>query len=140
MGTPQQQHQHQHVYTINELSTLFDVTPRTLRHYEDLGLLIPLRRGSRRLYRERERVRLQLILRGRRLGFSLADIQEMLDLYDADPTEITQLKEVIKRGDTKLHELFQQVDQLQLLIDEMADLRQRMQERLDHLLTQNGDD
>lgn len=140
MSPQQRHHQHSHVYTINELSNLLDVTPRTLRHYEDLGLLTPMRRGSRRLYRERERVRLQLILRGRRLGFSLSDIQEMLDLYDADPTEITQLKEVIKRGDTKLHELYQQVDQLQLLIDEMADLRQRMQERLDHLLTQNGDD
>lgn len=123
-------------YTISELSTFHDVTARTLRHYEDVGLISPLRKGTQRLYRERDRVRLQLILRGRRLGFGLAEIQEMLDLYDADPTEVTQLHHVICRGDAKLQELQSQVEELQILMAEIADLRATMQQRLNQILSQ----
>ena len=126
------------VYSINELSTLCDVTPRTLRHYEDMGLLNPERQGAKRLYHERDRVRLQLILRGRRLGFGLKDIQDMLDLYDADPTEVTQLKDVIRRGDAKLLELQTQVEALQAIITEIKELRSVMKNRLDHM-TKGGE-
>ncbi len=123
-------------WTINELSRSYDVTPRTLRHYEDVGLLSPLRKGTQRLYRERDRVRLQLILRGRRLGFGLPEIQEMLDLYDADPTEVTQLRHTIRRGDAKLQELHDQVEELKTLIEEITELRATMQHRLDQILRQ----
>ncbi|MHB1610612.1 MAG: MerR family transcriptional regulator [Sulfobacillus sp.] len=129
---------HETWYTINDLSAAFDITARTLRHYEDVGMLAPLRRGSQRLYRERDRVRLQLILRGRRLGFSLPEIHDMLDLYDADPSEVTQLQDVIKRGDAKLAELQEQVDELQTTIQELLELRAKMQHRLDIILTQEG--
>lgn len=121
-------------YTINELSEIFDVTPRTLRHYEDLGLLAPERRGNQRLYRERDRVRVQLILRGRRLGFGLKEIQEMLDLYDADPTEVTQLQDVIKRGDAKLAAIQAQMEELATIQAELLELRAKMRQRLDEIL------
>jgi DNA-binding transcriptional MerR regulator len=126
-------------YTINELSEIFDVTPRTLRHYEDLGLLAPERRGNQRLYRERDRVRVQLILRGRRLGFGLQEIQEMLDLYDADPTEITQLQDVIKRGDAKLAAIQAQMEELATIRAELLELRAKMQQRLDDILQRKDD-
>ncbi|HBQ95004.1 MAG: MerR family DNA-binding transcriptional regulator [Firmicutes bacterium] len=123
------------LYSISELSELYDITSRTLRHYEDMGLLLPERRGQQRFYRERDRVRLQLILRGRRLGFGLREIQEMLDLYDADPTEITQLQEVIRRGDAKLQELQSQVEELQTIIAEIIALRTKMERRLQKIKT-----
>ncbi|AEJ45075.1 transcriptional regulator, MerR family [Alicyclobacillus acidocaldarius subsp. acidocaldarius Tc-4-1] len=123
-------------YTIRDLADMFDITPRTLRHYEDVGLLNPVRRGAKRLYSERDRVRLQLILRGRRLGFSLPEIAEMLDLYDADPTEITQLREVIRRGDEKLRQVELQISELEALRDELVAMRSRLQQALDEKLRQ----
>lgn len=71
-------------YTISELAREFDVTPRALRFYEDKDLLHPARNGLNRIYSHRDRARLQLILRGKRLGFSLAEIREMLDVYTMD--------------------------------------------------------
>ncbi len=79
-------------YRISELAGEFAITPRTMRFYEDKGLLNPLREGQRRLYTARDRVRLRLIMRGKRLGFSLDEIGEIIDLYDADPTQETQLR------------------------------------------------
>ncbi len=99
-----------------------------------MGLLTPERRGTQRFYQERDRVRLQLILRGRRLGFGLRDIREMMDLYDADPTEVTQLQDVIRRGDAKLGELQSQVEELQTIMAEMLELRATMQRRLNRIL------
>jgi DNA-binding transcriptional MerR regulator len=69
-------------YTIRELTKEFNVTARTLRHYEDEGLIAPARRGQARIYSQRDHARVTLILRGRRVGFSLAEIREILDLYD----------------------------------------------------------
>ncbi len=92
-------------YSISQLRSEFAVTPRTLRYYEELGLLQPERRGRRRLYHERDRVRLRLVLRGRRLGFSLAAIREMIDLYDVDPSERLQLERTIEHGRRRVREL-----------------------------------
>ncbi|WP_369681893.1 MerR family DNA-binding transcriptional regulator [Alicyclobacillus macrosporangiidus] len=121
-------------YTITELTQMFDVTPRTLRYYEEVGILQPERRGAQRLYTDRDRVRIQLILRGRRLGFSLPEIAEMLELYDADPTEITQLRDVLRRGDRKLEEIDQQIRELQAIREELLELRDRLQRTLDEKL------
>ena len=77
---------------IAELARECDVTARTIRFYESEGLIAPLRDGQRRVYRPRERTRLRLILRGRRLGFSLAEVREIVDLYNAPPGEIGQLE------------------------------------------------
>lgn len=85
------------LYGIGDLAREFAVTARTLRHYEDEGLLTPLRDGRKRLYRPRDRVRLKLILRGKRLGFSLRDIAEIIDLYDAPAGEAGQLDRLLSR-------------------------------------------
>ena len=82
-------------YGIAELAREFDITTRTVRFYEDKGLLSPERDGQRRIYGPRDRVRLKLIMRGKRLGLSLEEIGELMDLYDADPSEVTQLTRFI---------------------------------------------
>jgi DNA-binding transcriptional MerR regulator len=84
-------------YGIAELAREFDVTTRTIRFYEDKGLIRPVRKGQRRVYGARDRVRLRLIMRGKRLGFSLDEIREMIDLYDVDPTEVTQLRHFLDK-------------------------------------------
>jgi len=70
-------------YSISDLSTEFDITPRSIRFYEDQGLLSPVRKGRQRVFNDRDHVRLMLILRGKRLGFSLAEIKEIIEIYDA---------------------------------------------------------
>ncbi len=84
-------------YGIAELAREFDVTTRTIRYYEDKGLLTPSRKGQRRVYAPRDRVRLKLIMRGKRLGFSLDEIRELIDLYDVDPSEATQLRHFLDK-------------------------------------------
>ena len=78
-------------FGIAELAREFAVTTRTIRFYEDKNLLSPVRQGQRRVYSLRDRVRLRLIMRGKRLGFALDEIRQMIDLYDVDPSEVTQL-------------------------------------------------
>ena len=78
-------------FGIAELAREFSVTTRTIRFYEDKNLLSPVRQGQRRVYSLRDRVRLRLIMRGKRLGFALDEIRQMIDLYDVDPSEVTQL-------------------------------------------------
>ena len=84
-------------YGIAELAREFEVTTRTIRFYEDKGLLSPGRQGQRRVYASRDQVRLRLIMRGKRLGFSLDEIRELFDLYDVDPSEVTQLKHFLEK-------------------------------------------
>ncbi|MBC8337700.1 MAG: MerR family DNA-binding transcriptional regulator [Alphaproteobacteria bacterium] len=84
-------------YGIAELAREFDVTTRTIRFYEDKGLLSPARKGQRRIYTPRDRVRLRLIMRGKRLGFALSEIRELIDLYDVDPSEVTQLRHFLEK-------------------------------------------
>src|SRR5690349_16348535 len=80
------------IFTIGDLAREFGVTLRALRFYEDKGLLTPQREGLNRLYSRRDRARLKLILMGKRVGFSLVEIKEMLDLYDLKDGQVTQLK------------------------------------------------
>ena len=82
-------------YSISELAREFDVTPRAIRFYEDEGLLNPRRDGSRRIYSKRDFVRLKLVLRGKRLGLSLAQVREMFDLYDSAKDERPQLEKFL---------------------------------------------
>ncbi len=79
-------------YSISELSEIFSVTPRAIRFYESKGLLSPARNGMTRIYSKRDRVRLELILRGKRVGLSLSEIKEILDLYDLEDGHRAQLK------------------------------------------------
>lgn len=84
-------------FTISQLAHEFDVTPRTLRHYEEEGLISPRRKGQRRIYSRRDRGRLRLTLQGKRVGFSLAEIREMLDLYDLKDGQETQMAFSLER-------------------------------------------
>ena len=91
----------QRIYSIAELAREFAITARTIRFYEDEGLIKPKRQGLTRLYSAHDRVRLSWILRGKRLGFSLAEIKELLDLYQVDRTGVQQLRELLRRS--RLH-------------------------------------
>ena len=86
------------IYSIAELAREFGITARTIRFYEDEGLVKPRRQGLTRLYSAHDRVRLSWILRGKRLGFSLAEIKELLDLYQVDRTGVQQLRELLRRS------------------------------------------
>ncbi len=96
------------IFTISDLSSEFELTTRTLRFYETRGLLEPRRRGQTRLYSRRDRARLKLILQGKRVGFSLTDIKEMLDLYDLKDGQATQLRVSLKRFKERIGDLERQ--------------------------------
>ncbi|MBK1665635.1 MerR family transcriptional regulator [Rhodospirillum rubrum] len=106
-------------FSIADLAAEFAVTPRAIRFYEDKGLITPARDGMRRIYSPRDRVRLMLILRGKRLGFSLKEIQEIIDLYDAEPTGEAQLRRLITTCQTSRAALRQQMDDIRVTIDEI---------------------
>ena len=108
------------IFTITELATEFGVTTRTMRHYEDQGLLNPRREGTSRLYSSRDRVRLKLALRGKRLGFSLAQIRELFDLYDQARDEKLQLQEFIIRLERRRAMLEQQREDIEVMLNEIA--------------------
>lgn len=101
-------------WTITDLAHDFGVTLRTLRHYEDVGLLTPERRGTTRVFHARDRTRLRLILRGRRLGFSLPEIRTIVNMYDEQPGEAGQLHYLLDQIQVRRGEL----DQLRRDIDE----------------------
>lgn len=84
------------IYTISDLAKHFDITTRAIRFYESEGLLSPKRENNRRVYNEKDRIRLKLILRGKRLGFTLSEIKTTMDLYDNQPNEIAQLQYVLR--------------------------------------------
>ena len=122
-------------WSITELAEEFGVTLRTIRHYEDVGLITPERRGSARVFHTRDRIRLQLILRGKRLGFSLPEIRTIVNMYDEQPGEAGQLQYLLDQIDVRRAEL----DQLRRDIDEtmaeLAHVEQRCREDLAALET-----
>lgn len=110
--------------TIREMCEAFDVTPRTLRFYEQKELLFPIRQGTKRLFTRRDRARLKLILRGKRFGFSLEDIRQLLDMYDRDPgQQEAQLKRTYELAQDRLQVMEQQRDELN---EAIAELRAQM--------------
>jgi len=123
------------IFTISELAEELGITPRTIRYYEEVGLIEPIRHEDigQRLYGARERVRLKLILRGKRLGFSLAEIKEMIDLYDEDPTEREQLQRVIAYGEQRLSVIDEMLQDLQVMREEIMEYHIRFVERLNKL-------
>lgn len=106
-------------FTIRDLAAAFSVTPRTIRFYEDEGLINPERQGQNRLYSKGDRARLAWILRGKRVGFSIADIREMLDLYGADDDRELQRRVTIKRCEERITELVSQKADIDEMIDEL---------------------
>ena len=105
--------------TIREMCEAFDVTARTLRFYESKELLSPIREGQKRLYTKRDRVRLTLILRGKRFGFSLEDLRQLLDLYDIGDQQLTQMERTMALALQRLGELEQQRLELEATIDDL---------------------
>ena len=112
------------VMTIRDMCAAFDVTPRTLRFYEAKELLFPIREGTRRLFTKRDRARLKLILRGKRFGFSLEDIRQLLDMYDRDPgQQEAQLSRTYALAQERLAAMEAQRDELN---EAIADLKAQM--------------
>ena len=106
-------------YSISQLSKEFDVTTRTIRHYEEIGLLSPARRGQTRVYSATDRIRLKLILRGKRLGLSLDDSRDIIDMYEPGKTNVDQLKKLIDAIQAQLTKLNQQLDDITNLLKDL---------------------
>ena len=112
----------QRTYTIAELSREFAITPRTIRFYENEGLIKPRRQGLQRLYSAGDRARLSWILRGKRLGFTLAEIKELLDLYRVDRTGVQQMRELLRRSRLHIEDLERRRRDLDAQIGEFRDV------------------
>jgi DNA-binding transcriptional MerR regulator len=108
-------------YSVTQLANDLGVTARAIRFYEDKGLISPRRAGNNRVYTPRDRARMIIILRGKKLGFSLREIGEYLDLYDVDPTGAKQLRALLKAVNARIEQL---VDQRIALDQTLADLRE----------------
>lgn len=120
-------------YSISELAHEFDVTPRTIRYYEDEGLLTPQREGQTRIYSHKDKIRLKLTLRGKRLGFSLAEISELFDMYDTDKSSKNQLNSMIRLIESKRSALHQQLEDIQMVMAELEAAEQRCVNSLNNL-------
>ncbi len=117
-------------FSITDLAREFDVTTRTIRFYEDQGLIAPERQGQTRIYGQRDRVRLRLIMRGKRLGFALKEIRDLLDLYETDRSEITQLTILINKIDERRDALRKQRADIDATLEELDNLEENCQQEL----------
>lgn len=117
-------------YTIGELAKEFDITTRSIRFYESEGLLSPERSGQNRIYRPKDRTRLKLILRGKRLGFSLQETKTIFELYDNEDTEEKQLKIMLKLIEEKKQKLEQQQKDLAEVLTDLSELERGCKDSL----------
>ncbi|WP_404454526.1 MerR family DNA-binding transcriptional regulator [Virgibacillus necropolis] len=121
-------------YSISELATYFGITTRAIRYYEEIGLLHPPRsEGGQRIFSKRERIRLELVFRGKKYGFRLEEIREMIQLFDLDPSGKKQLQKTIEYGQGKIEEVSSRIDDLTLLRTEMENLIVDFQTKLNKL-------
>jgi DNA-binding transcriptional MerR regulator len=120
-------------FSISELAKSMDITPRSIRFYEEQGLLSPTRIGQSRIYMKKDQVRLKLILRGKRLGFSLAETKTLFDLYDSHQNSKVQLEAMLKMTDEKRAHMQQQLEDIEMLKAELEDVEARCQEELNAL-------
>ncbi len=117
-------------YSISELANEYDITTRTIRYYEDMGLLSPKRRGQQRVYSPGDRVKLKLVLRGKRLGLSLAESREIIELYDPASGNKTQLQKLLDIINARRESLTQQLDDIQLMMVDLNAAAERMQDAI----------
>lgn len=121
-------------YSISELAKQFGITTRTIRYYEELGLLHPKRsEGGQRIFSRREITRLRLIFRGKKYGFSLEEIRKMIQLFDVDPTGKKQLLRTIEYGKERIEEVTERIDELVRIRGEMERLLEDFTEKLKQL-------
>ncbi|NFV79654.1 MerR family transcriptional regulator [Magnetospirillum aberrantis] len=120
------------IYSVTELAKDLGVTPRTIRFYEDQGLILPQRAGTTRVYTHRDRARMILILRGKRLGFSLKDIKEFLDLYVVDTTQVEQLRVLVTKVRGRIAQLEDQLQAVQTSLDELREIERMSLDSLTH--------
>jgi len=120
----------QKLYTVTELAEQLGTTPRALRFYEDKGLVTPQRAGTTRIYTHRDRGRLALILRGKRLGFSLREIGEWLDIYDADPAQTKQMRVLVDKVHSRIVALERQRDDLDATLEELREVEKSARHHL----------
>ena len=118
------------LYSVSELANDLGVTPRALRFYEDKGLIAPQRAGNTRVYTHRDRGRLMLILRGKRLGFTLREVREWLDLYEVDPDQAAQLTRLNDKVRKRIEALEQQRDDLDATLEELREILAQVERRL----------
>ena len=118
------------IYSVTELARALNVTARTIRFYEDQGLILPLRAGTTRVYTHRERARMILILRGKRLGFSIKEIKEFLDLYVVDITKTSQLQLLLGKVRERARLLAEQRRALDETLRELKDIEKLTVEAL----------
>ena len=126
------------LYSIGDLAAEFAISPRAIRFYEDQDLLRPQRIGGNRVYNHRDRARLILVLRGKRLGFSLADIKEMLDLYDVDSGHVEQLRVALAKGRERIAELERQRAEITEMLGELQELESVVVARLEETAPQGA--
>ncbi len=113
------------LFTVNELARELAVTPRAIRFYEAKGLLAPRRAGTTRVFDRRDRARLLIVLRGNRLGFSLQEIRDYLDLYDADRSQRVQVHLLLERARARIGELELRRRDIDQVLDELRDIEQQ---------------
>jgi DNA-binding transcriptional MerR regulator len=119
------------LFTINQLAEELGITPRAIRFYETKGLIAPRRAGTMRVFTRRDRARLLLVLRGIRLGFSLAEVREFLDLYDADPTQREQVRLLLDKVGDRIAALEAQRRDLEDALAELRDIAAQARAVLD---------
>lgn len=125
-------------WTIADIAGEFGVTHRTLRHYEQIGLISPKRSGTQRVFRRRDRTRLNLILRGKRVGFTLEEARRIVDMYDDLPGEAGQLRYLLEQISDRRADLDRRRRDLDESLTELDDLEQRCIADLDHLNRGHG--
>ncbi|GAF13733.1 transcriptional regulator LiuR of leucine degradation pathway, MerR family [Bacillus sp. JCM 19046] len=127
--------------TISKIAADFDVTTRTIRYYEELGLITSQRtEGNQRLYSKKEYAKLKLIFRGKRYGFSLEEIKEMVLLFDRDRSGAAQLKRTIRYGDQRLKQIDEKIAELTEMKQELLHLRDSFAQKLENLTQKENDD
>jgi DNA-binding transcriptional MerR regulator len=121
-------------YSISELSSEFSITSRSIRFYEEKGLIQPTRTaGNQRRYAKQDRIRLKLILRGKRFGYTLDEIAKMIGMADVDINEADQIRSALSYGDKKLSEIKHRMEELKAMEQDMKKVRQRLIDRLEKL-------
>lgn len=126
-------------YSISELASEFDISPRAIRFYEEKGLISPSRtEGNQRIYDKRDRARLKLILRGKRFGYSLEEISEMIGMSDTEVDEIEQIEKTLLYSERRISEVEADIRELHLLKKDLVNFAERMKLRLSELQKEEG--